>query len=37
VLPAGVYVAMNGKCFPWDRVRKNRERGEFEEIPSAPH
>ena len=32
VLPPGVYVAMNGKCFPWDRVRKNRERGEFEEI-----
>jgi L-asparaginase len=35
VLPAGVYIAMNGKCFPWDRVRKNRERGEFEEIPPA--
>jgi len=34
-LPPGVYVAMNGKCFPWDRVRKNRERGEFEEIRSA--
>ena len=33
VLPAGVYIAMNGKSFPWDRVRKNRERGEFEEIP----
>lgn len=33
-LPVGVYVAMNGKCFPWDRVRKNRERGEFEEIPA---
>jgi L-asparaginase len=32
VLPAGVYLAMNGKCFSWDRVRKNRERGEFEEI-----
>lgn len=32
VLPHGVYVAMNGKCFPWDRCRKNRERGEFEEI-----
>lgn len=32
VLPAGVYIAMNGKCFPWDGVRKNRERGEFEEI-----
>jgi L-asparaginase len=31
VLPNGVYIAMNGKCFPWDRVRKNRERGEFEE------
>lgn len=31
-LPDGVYIAMNGKCFPWDRVRKNRERGEFEEI-----
>ena len=35
VLPAGVYIAMNGKCFPWDRVRKNRERGEFEEIPGG--
>lgn len=31
ILPAGVYLAMNGKCFAWDRVRKNRERGEFEE------
>jgi L-asparaginase len=35
VLSPGVYIAMNGKCFPWDRVRKNRERGEFEEIPVA--
>lgn len=34
-LAPGVYIAMNGKCFPWDRVRKNRERGEFEEIPSS--
>lgn len=33
VLPPGVYIAMNGKSFPWDRCRKNRERGEFEEIP----
>ena len=32
VLPPGVYIAMNGKSFPWDRVQKNRERGEFEEI-----
>lgn len=30
VLPAGVYIAMNGQSFAWDRVRKNRERGEFE-------
>ena len=36
VLPPGVYIAMNGKCFPWDRVRKNRERSEFEEISNAP-
>lgn len=35
LLPPGVYLAMNGKCFPWDHVRKNRERGEFEEV-SAP-
>ncbi len=35
VLSAGVYIAMNGKCFSWDRVRKNRERGEFEEILST--
>ena len=33
-LPHGVYIAMNGKCFNWDRVRKNRERGEFEQIPN---
>ena len=31
-LPPGVYLAMNGKYFAWDNVRKNRERGEFEEI-----
>ena len=35
VLAPGVYLAMNGKCFPWDRVGKNRERGEFEEIPGT--
>ena len=23
VLPAGIYIAMNGQCFPWDHVRKN--------------
>jgi L-asparaginase len=31
-LPHGVYVAMNGKYFPWDNVRKNRKTGTFEEI-----
>jgi L-asparaginase len=30
VLPPGVYVAMNGQYFPWNRVRKNREHGVFE-------
>ena len=29
-LPAGVYVAMNGRCFAWDAVRKNRTLGIFE-------
>jgi L-asparaginase len=31
-LPHGVYIAMNGRCFNWDNVRKNRKTGEFEEI-----
>jgi L-asparaginase len=30
VLPPGVYVAMNGRHFPWNAVRKNRESGTFE-------
>jgi L-asparaginase len=32
ILPPGVYVAMNGRCFPWDDVRKDRENGVFERI-----
>jgi L-asparaginase len=32
VLPAGVYVAMNGRCFRWDEVRKNRQTGVFEAV-----
>jgi L-asparaginase len=32
VLPAGVYVAMNGRCFSWNDVRKNRETGMFEPV-----
>jgi L-asparaginase len=31
-LPHGVYIAMNGRRFTWDNVRKNRKTGEFEEI-----
>jgi L-asparaginase len=34
VLPPGVYLAMNGQHFAWDRVRKNRETGTFEPIPA---
>ena len=29
-LPPGVYIAMNGRCFPWSDVRKNKAKGEFE-------
>jgi L-asparaginase len=32
VLPPGVYVAMNGQCFPWDQVRKNRDTATFERV-----
>ena len=31
-LPKGVYVAMNGRYFTWDNVRKNKQTGGFEEI-----
>jgi L-asparaginase len=31
LLPAGVYVTMGGRVFAWDRVRKDREAGTFEE------
>jgi L-asparaginase len=32
ILPPGVYVAMNGRYFHWDGVRKNRETGVFEAL-----
>lgn len=32
VLPPGVYIAMNGRWFNWDAVRKNRSTGLFESI-----
>jgi L-asparaginase len=31
-LPPGVYVAMNGRWFPWDDCRKNRDLGVFERL-----
>jgi L-asparaginase len=31
-LPPGVYVAMNGRYFNWDNVRKNKELGDFVEL-----
>ena len=34
-LPAGVYIAMNGRSFPWNDVRKNRTAGVFEPKPGA--
>jgi len=32
VLPPGVYLAMNGRHFRWDRVRKNVAAGVFEPV-----
>lgn len=34
-LPPGVYIAMNGRCFPWNDVRKNRALGIFEPLEST--
>lgn len=31
-LAAGIYIAMNGRYFPWDNVRKNKQTGVFEEL-----
>ena len=31
-LPPGVYLAMNGRYFRWDRVRKSKETGVFEAL-----
>ena len=35
ILPPGAYVAMNGRYFHWDRVRKNRETGVFEAVAAS--
>lgn len=34
-LPHGIYIAMNGRYFDWDNVKKNRQTGIFEELKSA--
>ena len=31
-LPHGVYIAMNGRCFDYDKVKKNKETGVFEAL-----
>jgi len=31
-LPHGVYITMNGKYFHWNKVKKNKQTGYFEEI-----
>jgi L-asparaginase len=31
-LHPGIYIAMNGRYFNWDNVRKNKETGVFEEV-----
>lgn len=32
ILPAGVYIAMNGRYYNWDNVRKNKQTGYFETL-----
>ena len=32
ILEPGVYIAMNGRYYDWDKVRKNRKTGYFESI-----
>ena len=35
LLPTGVYIAMNGRIFPWNEVRKNSAQGMFESTPPS--
>ncbi|OQK16822.1 asparaginase [Methyloprofundus sedimenti] len=32
LMPAGVYITMNGKVFDWDKVVKDKQHGEFKVI-----
>ena len=34
ILPAGVYITMNGHVFEYDQVKKNRKAGEFQFVQS---
>lgn len=34
-LSQGVYIAMNGRCFNWDNVSKNRQLGCFEAVSES--
>ena len=34
-LPSGVYIAMNGRSFDWNDVRKNRDAGVFERVSAS--
>lgn len=36
LLPPAVYVAINGRVFNWDNVRKNRSSGVFEPLEPSP-
>ena len=29
ILPYGIYIAMNGRIYPWDKVKRNMETGQF--------
>lgn len=35
VLGKGVYIAMNGRIYPWNKVERNRETGQFVEITDS--
>ena len=32
ILDSGIYIAINGNIFKWDKVKKNRKKGVFESI-----
>jgi L-asparaginase len=34
LLDPGVFICMNGRIFPWNKVVKNRQAGRFEDLPA---